>query len=450
MTSPSEPRWPAGPKGNLLSGNLNAFGRDPIGFLEECVRDYGDFVPLRFFNKRVVIINEPNAIEAVLVTQSRHFTKTLGYRTPFMRRLFGEGLLTSEGSLWVRQRRLAQPAFHREKVASYAPIVVGFAERMMAGWRPGETRPIHSDIMKLTTEVVTKTLFNSGVPTEIDELGTASQAVMERFTAQWSGWRLLTSFLPNASDSRFKQVMKRLDAFIYRLIEERRKSAHDMGDLLSTLVQSQDESGGMTNRQLRDELTTLMVAGLDTTALALSWSCYLLALNPAAADSLRDELARVLAGRAPEFRDLAALKFTEAIIKEAMRLFPPAWLVGREAHADCEIGGCLIPRGTSLIMSQWLKHRDARIFPRAAEFVPERWLAPLDIPRFGYFPFGGGPRICIGSGFAMMEATLALAAIGQKIRFECAPGYVVKPWPSITLQPRGGIQLRVWPVENGN
>jgi len=284
------------------------------------------------------------------------------------------------------------------------------------------------------------------VPPEIENMSNASVVVLEHFTKQWSVWRLFSSLLPTPGARRFEQVMRRLDDFVYGVIGERRASGKDAGDLLSMLLQARDEHGqGMNDRQLRDELTTLMVAGLDTTALALSWAFYLLSQNLAATDKLFAELQAVLAGRAPRFTDMPQLRYTEMIVKETMRLYPSAWLIGREAIHDCEIGGHPIAAGTSLIMSQWLKHRDLRYFESPESFIPERWTDEFvkTLPKYAYFPFGGGPRICIGNSFAMMEAMLVLATVGQKFRVTATRGYAVVPWPSITLQPKEGIHLRV-------
>jgi cytochrome P450 len=417
-----------------------------LGFLDRCAREGGDVVSLRFFNRTVLLLRDPATIEAALATNSRHFKKTIGYRTPFMRRLFGQGLLTSEGDLWLRQRRLAQPAFHRERIAGYGDIVAGFTGRMLEEWRDGETREVHGDMMRLTTQVVVKTLFNSSVPREIDDLGRASAAVMERFESQMRGLGLLLGMLPTPSTIRFGQVMRRLDAYIYTVIRERRQNKEDPGDLLSMLLKAQDEDGsGMTDRQLRDELTTLMVAGLDTTALALSWALLLLSQNPETQERLAREVRTILGDAPPQAADLPRLGCVDAVIKEAMRLYPPAWIIGREAMNNCEIGGRSIAAGASILASQWLAHRDPRNFPEPERFRPERWAdeAARNLPKFAYFPFGGGPRICIGAAFAMLEATLALAMIAGRFRVEPGAGPIPRPWAVITLQPRGGIRLKV-------
>lgn len=435
----------AGPKGSWLTGNLTEFGQDPLGFLEKCVRDYGDFVPVRFLHQKIYLLNDPSHIEEVLTTQARNFRKTLGYRTPVMRRIFGVGLVTSEGEHWVRQRRLAQPAFHRDRIATYAKSIVEFTEEMIATWKDGETRDIHHDMMQMTVRVVTKTLFNSAVSPELNDVIATSSVVMERFTTQWKWYRALFGLLPSVMSWRFSRGMRRLDNFIYNLIRERRANSEDTGDLLSMLLQARYEDGsGMSDQQLRDELTTLMVAGMDTTALALSWAFYLLSQNPESVPPLFEELKRVLDGRAPGFADLPQLSYTEVIVKETMRLYPSVWIIGREALHDCKVGGQPIKAGESLFMSQWLKHRDPRYFKEAGRFLPERWREDeiKQLPKYAYFPFGGGPRICIGNSFAMMEAVLALATISQKFQLTATPGYQVAPWPAITLYPKGGVLLK--------
>lgn len=435
-----------GPRGSWLWGNLPDFGRDPLAFLERCAREHGDFVQLRFVNRPVLLLNDPSLIEIVLSGNIRNFRKTLGYRTPFMRRMFGQGLLTSEGEFWMRQRRLAQPAFHRERIAGYGRIIAQFTGEMLDHWEPGITQEVHVQMMALTTRVVTRCLFNSDVPREIDDLGRASEAVMRRFSGQFSIWRAFTFLLPTPGKLRFERVMRDVDAFIHSLIRERRASGRDEGDLLSMLLMARDEDGSqMTDQQLRDELTTLMLAGLDTTALALSWAFYLLAKNPDADAKLAAEVRETLAGRQPAFADLPKLRYTEWVIKESMRLYPPAWVVGREAVQEVDLDGFRVRPGTSLVMSQWLKHRDGRHFAEPLAFHPERW-GGADIeklPKHAYFPFAGGPRICIGWQFAMMEAVLVLASVAQRFRLTCERGYEVKPWPAITLQPHGGVWLKL-------
>jgi cytochrome P450 len=435
-------------KGKWLTGHLTAFGRDPLGFLEGCAREYGDFVPLRFLNQPVLIINAEAGIEDVLTTRQRSFVKGRGTGNPFAARIFGKGLLTSEGPAWTRQRRLVQPAFHRKRVAGYAALIVDLAEAMIAKWKDGERRAIHGDMIQYTSRVISRTLFGTEVPAAIVALEKTSLEIMETMSAPPNLWSLLRALLPKPADRRITAVLDDLDSFLYGIIESRRKEKADHGDILSLLMEARDEQGqAMNDRELRDEMATLLVAGLDTTVLALSWACYLLARHPSVAEALENELSRVLQGRPAQFEALPSLPYTEAVIKETMRLFPPAWVMVREAIEDCVVGGHAVRKGTMVMLSPWLKHRDPRIFSNPEAFQPERWMEARDIPRFAYFPFGGGPRICVGHTFAMMEAPLALGTICQRFRFVCEPGYRVETWPSFTLQPRGGIHLEVRKVK---
>lgn len=434
---------PPGPPAAGWFGNLTQFGRDPLGFLTDCARRYGDFVQFRFGPRKVYLLNHPAYAEHVLTTHARQFKKTMGYRTPFMRRLFGEGLLTSEGQYWTRQRRLAQPAFHREHIARYATITREAAERRFQRWKPGERLEIHGEMLSLTTEIVIRTLFSSEVPPEIEALKGASEAVMKQFTTQWKPFRLLLSFLPTPTFARYQRVMRQLDQFIYRLIAERRQRPGPDDDLLALLLGARDEAGaGMTDRQLRDELVTLLVAGLDTSAVTLTWLFYLLSRHSAVEDALAREVETVLGERAPSWDDLRSLKYVEAVVKETMRLYPAAWLIGRQAVEDGVIGEHRIEKDASVLLSQWVSHRDPRNFPNSESFDPARWIRGPEPSKYAYFPFGGGPRVCIGNSFAMMEMTLIVALAAQRFRFSSTPAAEVSPWGSITLQPRGEIFLR--------
>jgi cytochrome P450 len=435
---------PPGPKGTFLLGNLSGFNRDPLGFLTRCARAYGDVVYLRTFNLPVYLVSHPDQIEEVLVTQNRNFIKDKGLRLRPGRRLFGNGLLTSEGEFWIRQRRLAQPAFHRERIAAYGEVMVAYTERMLDEWRAGEARDFHQDMMRLTLEIVAKTLFDAEAADEADEVSQALEAVQEQFSAQGSLSQLLGNFLPTPSYLRFQKAVKRLDEIIYRIIEQHR--GQQTGDLLSLLLEAQDEDGSqMTDRQLRDEAITLFLAGHETTALALSWTCYLLGQHPAAEEQLVAELEEVLGDRAPGVADLPRLRYTEMIVKEARRLYPPAWGIGREALESCAIGGYRVPAGAQVMMCQWIVHRDPRYFDEPEAFRPERWADDLAkrLPKYAYFPFGGGPRLCIGNSLATMEATLILATIAQQFQLTLLPEHPVTLLPSITLRPKEGVKVRL-------
>jgi cytochrome P450 len=432
---------PPGPKGHFLGDNLREYARDPLGFLSRCAREYGDVVGLRFMGQNLYLLSDPDLIEYVLVEHNRNFTKTRILKRN--RRLLGDGLLTSEGGFWRRQRRLAQPAFHRKRVAAYGEVMVAFAERSLDAWRDGQTIDVHEEMMHLTLEIVAKCLFDADVGSQATDVGEAMKVALENFSSQRRLVRI-PRWIPTPHNIRFEMAARGLDEIVGKIIEDRRKSDDDRGDLLSTLMLAEDEDGGrMTDRQLRDEVMTLFLAGHETTANALSWTFWLLSLTPHAEVELAEELERVLVGRAPSVSDLPDLRYVERVVKESMRLYPPAWVVGREAIAECEVGGYRMPAGTTALMSQWVMHRDPRYHRNPERFDPDRWTAEYAkaLPRFAYFPFGGGPRQCIGAGFAMTEACLILATVAQRFRMDLAPDQRVEPYASITLRPKEGIRM---------
>ena len=440
MRPPTPAKLPPGPPSKSWTGSFKAYSRDPLGYLSRMVREYGDIFTMRYYNFRVYFVSHPDYVEEVLVTENRKFIKGRILRAN--KRLFGNGLLTSEGDFWLRQRRLAQPAFHRARIASYADTMVRYTERLLGEWKDGETRNIHAEMMRLTLQIVAKTIFDADVDRESRQVGRALEAIME-LNSDFRKLILTPSWLPTPRNIRAAIATRRLDEIIFRFIEERRASGKDAGDLLSMLLAAQDEDGSrMTDRQLRDEAMTIFLAGHETTANALSWTWLLLAQNPAAEAKLHAELEAVLAGRAPTLEDLANLRYTGQVITESMRLYPPAWGMARLAIEDAEIGGYPIPKGCGVSLSQWVIHRDPRWFDAPQEFRPERWEGDLmkRLPRFAYFPFGGGPRQCIGNNFAVMEATLLLATIAQRFRIRMVPDHPAVPMPSITLRPRYGIR----------
>jgi cytochrome P450 len=420
---------------------VREYARDPLGFLSRCVREYGDVVELRFMGQPIYLLADPGLIEYVLVENNRNFTKTRILKRN--RRLLGEGLLTSEGEFWRRQRRLAQPAFHRKRVAAYGEVMAAFAERSLGAWRDGQTIDVHEEMMHLTLEIVAKCLFDADVGARTTDVGKAMKVALEDFSSQRRLLRIPKG-IPTPHNIRFEMAARRLDGVAGAIIENRRKSEEDRGDLLSMLMLAEDDSGErMTDKQLRDEVMTLFLAGHETTANALSWTFWLLSLNPEVEHELAEELARVLGGRPPTTSDLPALPYVECVLKESMRLYPPAWVVGREAIAECEVGGYRMAAGTTALMSQWIVHRDHRYHEDPERFDPDRWTAQYEkaLPRFAYFPFGGGPRQCIGASFAMTEACLILAAVAKRFKMELAPGQRVEPYASITLRPEKGIRM---------
>ncbi len=434
---------PPGPKGLPLFGNVFEPRGDAIGYFTRCVREFGDIVFLRFLGVPMCFVNRPEYIESVLVTQSGNFEKSKDYRA--LRRVLGNGLLTSEGEFWRRQRKLVQPAFHQERIAAYAEVMAGYTERMLASWTDGQTLDIHAAMMHLTLDIVAKTLFDTDVSHEAEDVSAALDVLMGKFMRQAGFAFLLPSFIPIPTTSRLQHAVRQLDKVIYGIIQQRRASGQMSGDLLSVLLQAQDEEGvGMTDRQLHDEIMTLFLAGHETTANALSWTWLLLGQNPMVEEKLAEELRSVLGGRVPTPSDLPQLPYTDMVLRESMRLYPPVWIIGRRALAPFRLGEYELPAETNVLMSQLLMHRDARYFPDPERFDPDRW-NPNDprgasLPRFAYFPFGGGPRVCIGAGFAMMEAALLLATIAQRFRVHIAPGQKIEMLPSVTLRPKNAIQ----------
>src|SRR3984957_5010352 len=423
-----------------FSGQLGLVRRNPLAFFTLCAKTYADYTGMRYFNFRVFFINHPDYIEDVLVNNARKFHK--GRVLQANTGVFGEGLLTSEGSFWLRQRRLAQPAFHRARIATYAETMVQYTQRLLESWHDGEERDIHEEMMRVTLQIVGKTLFDADVTKDAQEVGQSLELLME-LSADFGKAIMIPEWVPTIHNLRKSRAIRKLDRIIYRIIEDRRKSERDTGDLLSMLLAARDDDGSrMTDKQLRDESITLFLAGHETTANALSWTWWLLAQDPEAESKLHAELDSLLGGRAPTLDDVPKLKYTEQVLTESLRLYPPAWGTARIAMEDHEIGGYHIPKGAGVSLTQWTMHRDPRWFTDPEIFRPERWEDGLAkrLPRFAYFPFGGGPRQCIGNTFALMEATLVLATIAQNFRFRLVAGHKVVPLPSITLRPRHGIR----------
>ena len=440
MSAAPKNSFPPGPGGSTFAFLFGDRQRDPLAFFTKIARDYGDVSQLRLLNFRTLFINHPDDIEDVLVNKARKFEK--GRVMKANMRLFGEGLLTSEGDFWLRQRRLAQPAFHRGRIAAYGTTMVEYAERAMRGWKSGEVRDIHEDMMEITLQIVGKTLFNAELTRDAKEVGETMEVLL-KLAADFGKSILIPMWVPTPRNLRARLGIRRIERIIYRIIAQKRAEASDTGDLLSMLLAVQDEDGSrMTDKQLRDETITLFLAGHETTANALSWTIWLLAQNPAAEKKFLDELAGVLNGRAPSVEDMPKLTYTANILTESMRLYPPAWGMARLVKEEVEVAGYKLVPGNGVACAQWVVHRDARWFDEPKRFLPERWEGDLAkrLPRFAYFPFGGGPRQCIGNSFALMEATLILATIAQKFRFKLVEGHPVKPLASITLRPQRGIR----------
>jgi cytochrome P450 len=436
---------PPGPPGHFLVGNLPEFSADVLNYPVRCHEQYGGVVMLSMGNLLFYLVNDPELIHHVLVTHHRDFIKH-NFFWRHVRRIFGQGLLTNESDSWLRQRRLAAPAFHRDRVVSYGETMVAYTERMLESWQDGERRNVHQDMMGLTLEIVAKVLFNADVETDVDAVRTSFDAVTDEIAVRFRRPIFIPDWVPLPGNFRYMRGVRALDTLVYRIIREHRARGAAGTNLLAMLMQARDEDGGqMSDQQLRDEAVTLLLAGHETTALVLSWTWDLLARNPAAEQAVWEELDRVLAGRAPTPADLPALRYTEHVIFESMRLRPPAYGFGREAVRDLTLGKFAVPKGTTIFLSPWVMHRDPRWFEDPLQFRPERWADGLAdrLPRHVYMPFGGGPRICIGNSFAMMEAVLLLATIARTFRIAPTSASPVEPFPTITLRPRGGVWARV-------
>lgn len=435
-----------GPKGTRVMGVMSEFNRDALGFIERLQRDYGDIVWSRFLYVPALFLYHPNEIEYVLATNAKNFVKAMTLRSNFFQRLVGNGLLTSEGEEWKRQRRLTSPAFHRHRIANYGDTMVSFTRRLTSSWSDGETRDMHRDMMRLTLEIVVRCLFNADVSNDVDHVGETLKELVKPFASQATLKWILNNRLPTPQHLRFHRFAKKIDKVVYRIIAERRAQGDDAGDLLSMMLKARDEDGSqMSDQQLRDEVMTLFLAGHETTALVLAWAWYLLGSNPEAEKKFHAELDEIIGDREPTFDDLPRLKYTEQIAKEVMRLYPPAYGLGREAIADCEIGGYRVPAGTQVFVFQWVTQRDPRFFDEPLAFKPDRWTEEFEaqLPKYAYFPFGGGPRACVGASFAMMEMILILATIGQRFRLELVPDHRVEVYPAMSLRPKHGVSVTV-------
>lgn len=437
--------FPPGPRNRFPTQNLRAMQYDPLRFLTRVAHEYGDAASFRVARARLFFFAHPDLVRDVLVTKHASFIKGLALQRTKI--VLGEGLLTSQGELHKRQRRLAQPAFHRERIQRYGEEMVAKALDARERWRDGEELDVAHEMARLTLAVVAKTLFDADVDHEADEIGAALTELMLMFPIllhPLAPLILRVPFLPQVR--RFRAAMARLDRTIYSMIEERRRANADRGDLLSMLLLATDvegDGGGMSDLQLRDETMTLFLAGHETTANALAWTWYALARNPHVERELHRELDEVLGGRTPAPADYPRLQYTEMILAESMRLFPPAWGIGRYAASDTEIGGWDVPENGLVVVSQWVTQRDPRFWPDPETFDPLRFTpeAKAQRPKMAYFPFGAGPRICIGESFAWMEGVLLLATIAQKWRFE--RGADVDPVALITLRPKQRMGMRV-------
>lgn len=437
---------PVVPDSNRFLGNLTAFRDRPLDLVVRATQ-YGDLVRWRFGWMWFYQANHPNMIHDVLVKRAASFHKTPRIKQ-VLGAVLGEGLLTSDGEEWRSHRRLVQPAFHSSRIEAYGAVMTEYTESMMRDWVTGGEVDMRHEMMKLTLGIVAKTLFDADLDGDLSErVGQAVTVTQEHGNEQFRRLMTLPRWVPTAGNRRSQAAVKDLDSILSEIIRARRTSGEDRGDLLSMLLLARDEDSGagLTDRQVRDEAMTLFLAGHETTAVALTWTWVLLDQDPGVRQRLENEVDEVLQGRPPDVKDLPNLPYVKQVIEEAMRLYPPAWTIGRQAVEAVDIGPYHLDPGSIVLVSPYAVHRQPEYFPEAETFDPDRFSPERerDLPRYAYIPFGGGPRICIGNNFAMQEACLILAAMVQKVRLSLVPGTDLTPDPLITLRPKYPILMRL-------
>ena len=440
---------PAGPRGTRLLGSMSSYNADPLAFMTDTARRYGDFVPLRFGPIRAVLLSDPRDIESVLVEHPKSFHKSRG--THRLATLLGNGIFLSEGDYWLRHRRLMQPAFHRAAVERYGEIMMRRISEALERWASLDTLDVVRETRRLALEIATETLFGNDVSEqEAQAIGSAIEVAAAQLQTRVSSLKMyVPDWVPSAGNRRMNAAIDEIDRLVYRIINDRRGRSGERDDLLALLLAESDrEGGGMTDRELRDEVVTLLVAGHETTALTLAWAMYEIAGHPEVGDALRTEVDEVLGGRPATATDIHRLPVAASVVSETLRLYPAAYLTARQAIEDVEIGGRPIKRRTLVLLCQWEQHRDQATFEDPAVFRPDRWRDGLlkELDRGAYFPFGLGPRMCIGMSFANLELMLALPMIHQRYRFELTSTDEPRPVPIVALNPDRPIRLRMVPL----
>ena len=445
---------PPGPKALNPLGAIRDFQRDPLHFTRQMQEQYGDFVALpSLIVLRNYLLHDPDLIYQVLVKQADQFRKPRPLNR-VLRSTFGNGLFFSEGDFWRRQRKLMQPAFHHQRIGAYGARMVTKTEQMLDSWRAGETRNIDEEMRALTLQIVVDAIFHGDISQETERVGWAMSEVTEVLTEQSYNplKAILPDWLPLSFLRRKRRAVAVLTEIVYSFIAERRRTGQDRGDLISLLLQVTDEETGegMSDQQIHDEVMTLLIVGHETSALALTWAWILLAQYPETAVALQTEVDQVLNGKPPTLADLSRLPYTEMVIKEVLRLYPPAWMILREAVQDVTLGGYLIRKKDILMIAPFVVQRDPRFYDDPDIFQPQRFMVdegqrPLEkrLPKFAYFPFGGGSRICLGNGFALLEMQLVLATVAQQYRLNLLPGQLVKPVARLTLSFSDSVPMQV-------
>jgi cytochrome P450 len=440
MTESKSPNITPSPELQGISG-LFHFGKDPLAAFTEAMQKHGDVVAFSQLRGKYLLFLNPEQIEALLQhkggeLEKDFFTRDLGP-------LLGQGLLLSEGDFWKRQRKLMAPTFQPRELVGFGETMVTCTDEWLAKLESGALCDVHAAGMHLTLDIVVRTLFGARLE-KFDEVEQALDDISTEYRLLWQTWRaLLPRWVPLPSHGRLKRIRQKLDAILLDLIHKKREAPGK--DLLSHLISLVDDEGkGMTDEQLRDEAMTLFLAGHETTALGFTYTFHLLATHPEVYEQVVAEVDRVLGGRAPKQSDLEQLPYTAAVVRESLRLYPPVWSMARFVTRDAEIGGVQVSAKTQVILSQWVTQRDPRWFREPERFRPERWLGDeaKSVPRFAYFPFGGGPRVCVGQHFALLELILMLARTSQSVLFEPS-GEELALGPVITLRPKGPVHLKV-------
>lgn len=445
MSKAERPRLPPGPRGLPLVGSLAFIIRDPLRFYRRLSLEFGDVSYARVGPAQLYFVNHPDLIEQVLLGEHQNCIKDAIARDLIP--LLGAGLLTNEGASWRKQRKLASPPLQPKRVAAYADAMVDCSLHTFDKFVAGETRDFHVDMMSLTLDIVGRTLLGASTHADTERIAEVLETAQSFLEGRlYSLARLIPASVPTPSVLRFRRARQELDAIVYKIIDRCREHGTSEDHLLARLLAARTEDGeAMSRTQLRDEVVTMMLAGHETTALLLMYTVYLLGKHPEHMARLRTEVDTVLSGRRAGMADLPKLPFLDAVVRETLRLYPPAYTFGREVVTPFDVGGYHVPQGATVIVSPFALHRNPRFFPEPERFSPERWLngSSASLPRFAYFPFGGGPRVCIGNHFATMEAALILATMVQKVELSVASDFRLELSPAITLRMREGLRVKV-------
>lgn len=436
--------YPPGPTTWPPIRHLFALRRDPLTFLQSLAHDYGDLVYLHMAGRPLYLVNHPDLVREVLVTKGESFRKGRGLQGA--KRVLGEGLLTSEGNYHLAQRRRIQPLFHRRQIERYAETMVQQSVHCAESWRSGAVVDMHDEMMGLTLAIVGKTLFGQDLGRQAAVVGEAMDVLTRNFQRLLTPFAPITEWLPTAENRRLRQSIAQLDHIVAQLVNPQTATAdHNLVSLLAAAMPETTDEPNALAAHLRDEVLTLLLAGHETTANALSFTWWLLAHHPMVAAKLHAELDQTLSGRLPTLADVEQLPYTRMVFAEALRLYPPAWVIGRQAVDHVTIGDYPIPAGATVLVSQWVMHHDGRYYPEPERFDPERWRPAVMAtrPKFTYFPFGGGARICIGEQFAWMEGILILATLTQRWQAAALSAEPLVLQPGITLRPRHGLPIRL-------